>query len=167
MQQVPPARTIGRVGQVGFTMTEILVAVFVLSLGMLGLGALQVTATRSSQSSYYRTQATLMAVDMLERMRVNVLESRSGSYDIVFADASPGPELCVGPARNCSSIEISRFDLDEWLNRLAAELPQGDGQIVTTEDTSFVPSTYTVAITVQWFDQTDATTVQYNLTSRL
>ncbi len=58
-------------GNEGFTLLEILVAVLVLSIGLLGIAGLQVTGLRFNHSAYARTQATLLAYELADRMRAN------------------------------------------------------------------------------------------------
>lgn len=153
--------------QGGFTLTEVLIAVLVLSLGMLGLVGLQMISTRSNQSAYHRSQAALLAQDVLERMRINVAEARNGGYDIAFANNAPSPPNCVGPGRNCNPNALRRFDLAEWLGRVSSELPSGDGQIAVSADTSVSPAAYSVTVSVRWFEPMENATLQYNLDSRL
>lgn len=151
----------------GFTLVEVLIAVVVLSLGMLGLVGLQMTATRSNQSAYHRSQAALLAQDVLERIRINADEAKAGGYDIAFADGPPAAPNCIGAAQNCDPTELRNFDLAEWLGRLATELPDGDGQIAISVNTSVSPPAYSAAIGVSWFEPMDNATVQYDLVSRL
>jgi type IV pilus assembly protein PilV len=55
-------------GQFGFTLLEVLIAVLVLSLGLLGVAAMQLKALQSSHVSYQRSVATLAAQDAVERL---------------------------------------------------------------------------------------------------
>ncbi len=153
--------------QQGFTLVEVLIAVVVLSLGMLGLVGLQMTATRSNQSAYHRTQAALLAQDALERIRINADEAKIAGYDIAFADAPPAAPNCIDDSQDCNPTALRNFDLAEWLGRLSAELPSGDGQIAVTEDTSVSPTAYSATVSVRWFEPMENTTLQYDLDSRL
>lgn len=55
----------------GITLIEVLVALFVLGVGLLGVISLQAQTLKLSQQSYTSTQALFLANDMAERMRVN------------------------------------------------------------------------------------------------
>lgn len=55
--------------QRGFNLLEVMVAMFVLAFGLLGLAALQVQTLRSNYSAMLRTQATFLAIDVTERIR--------------------------------------------------------------------------------------------------
>lgn len=57
--------------QSGFTLVEVLVTVIILAIGILGLAGLQIAGMRSNHSAFLRTQATLAASDLMDRMRVN------------------------------------------------------------------------------------------------
>ena len=54
--------------QVGFTLLEVLIAVVVLSLGLLGAAALQIKGLQSAHSAYQRTVASIIAADAAERL---------------------------------------------------------------------------------------------------
>ena len=56
----------------GFSMIEVLVTLLVLSIGLLGLAAMQVRSIKNTHSAYLRSQATYLAYDMLDRMRANM-----------------------------------------------------------------------------------------------
>ncbi len=64
----------------GATMIEVLVAIVVLSIGLLGLAGLQMTSLQSNHSAYLRSQATLLAYDLSDRMRARAVATRSGAY---------------------------------------------------------------------------------------
>ena len=62
----------------GFTLIEVLVALVVLAVGLLGLAALQVMSLKYNQTAYNRNQATVIANDLADRMRANA--SVTGNY---------------------------------------------------------------------------------------
>ena len=105
--------------QRGFTMIEVLIAVLVLAIGLLGMAHMQASGMRSTHGAYLRTQATVLAGDILDSMRANVTAARAGSYDIAFGGAG-------------AAGTIEGDDLIAWKANLAAMLPAGDGQITTT-----------------------------------
>ena len=112
--------------QQGFGMIEVLIAVFVLTIGMLGIAAMQVTALRSVHVGELRTQAAILAYDMADRMRGNTVGVTGASYDV--ADSAPAgtlPDCSV----TCTSAQIASYDISQWKSRLAQELPSGTGAI--------------------------------------
>lgn len=66
--------------QSGFSLLEVLIAVLVLSIGLLGMAALQVNALRNNQSTFQRTQAIMLSYYMLDAMRANRGDVESGNY---------------------------------------------------------------------------------------
>ncbi len=103
--------------QDGFGLLEVLVAVLVLSVGLLGLAGLHVAGMRNNHSAYYRTQATILSYEIIDRMRVNAANARDGDYDVASIaeyDQTSGSQ----------AIE----DLAEWKGNLDI-LPSFDGSI--------------------------------------
>ncbi len=81
------------VSQAGFSLVEVLVAVFVLSVGMLGLAALQVAGLRSNESAQQRTDVTLAAYDVIDRLRA---DPRSLFTGATLVQSIPGG-TCASP----------------------------------------------------------------------
>ena len=55
----------------GFTLLEILIAMLIISIGLLGVATLQIRGQQFNQVSYFRTQATFLAYDLMDRIRIN------------------------------------------------------------------------------------------------
>jgi len=108
----------------GFTMVEILVAIVVLAIGLLGLANLQVTTLQFNNSAYLRSQAINLAADMADRMWANraVAIGAGSPYDINIADGPPWPAT------------LADTDLVEWRAALANTLPGGTGAITVAAD---------------------------------
>jgi len=134
---------IAKRGQTGFTMLEVLVAIIVLSFGLLGLAGLQADGLRNNTSAYMRSQATLMAYDMLDRMRANMQGVESGDYDNLL-NTTPADPACI--SSGCSIAQMTQHDAFEWSQKLAELLPSGQGLVTG----SGVGSVFT--ITVMWDD---------------
>jgi len=116
----------------GFTLLEVLVAIVVLSIGLLGLAGLMASSLKNSHSAYQRTQATWLAYDALDRMRANRQVALAGGYNLALGAAPGGSGLAA-------------TDLGEWDAALANTLPAGDGSIA-------VAAGGVVKIIVQWDD---------------
>ncbi|MBK8183103.1 MAG: type IV pilus modification protein PilV [Candidatus Competibacteraceae bacterium] len=58
----------------GFTLLEVMVALLILSVGLLGLAGLQLHALQYTHSSYQRTVVNIQALDMAERMWTHLAE---------------------------------------------------------------------------------------------
>jgi type IV pilus assembly protein PilV len=100
----------------GFSMIEVLVAVLVLAIGLLGVAAIQTTALKNNNSALQRSQANMLAYFMMDAMRANSGEANKGSYNLT--------KTCVVPV---GSNLITR-DQNAWLTALKANL----GNVSTT-----------------------------------
>jgi len=125
--------------QSGFTLLEVLVAMLVLSIGLLGLAGLMASSIRNNQSAYQRTQATWLAYDIVDRMRTNRAAALANNYDIALG----APAVCAANPPLAGSIAAQ--DLTGWKNLLACALPDGNGSVAILADR-------TVTVTVQWND---------------
>jgi type IV pilus assembly protein PilV len=138
-----PAQTVRHAR--GFTIVEVLVALLVLSIGLLGVAKLVMYSARGNDSAYLRTQATELAYAILDNMRANRTSARGGSYDTGFG-AAGAPGNCLAAA--CTTAGMATYDVSLWKTRLAAALPAGDGQIVTATAAGLTSA----SITVRWED---------------
>ncbi len=132
----------------GFTIIEVLVAMVILSIGVLGLGVLQLTAVQNTQGGYLRSQATILAYDMIDSMRANIPAVAGGDYSITFLQATPVAVDCYGPVANCTTRQMAISDLNRWRNVLGNYLPSGSGQVSTVN----VGITTQVTVAVTWID---------------
>jgi len=101
----------------GFALLEVLISVLVFAIGLLGMAALQTIAIKNNNSAYMRSQASILASDIMDRMRANVLVARAGGYNRTMGAAHP-----TGTTQQDT-------DHVNWLTTLASALPSGDGAI--------------------------------------
>ncbi|WP_062268576.1 type IV pilus modification protein PilV [Endozoicomonas arenosclerae] len=99
----------------GFTLIEILVAVLVLAIGLLGMASLQLLGSQSSQGAASRTQAALLAYDLAERMRNNRNAALNGDYGTGQL-AAPNDPNCI--AAGCNAAQLAAHDVREWLDHI-------------------------------------------------
>ena len=93
----------------GFSMVELLVAVLVMGVGVLGVTGLQVVSLQNNRDALLRSEALQLAYDILDRMRVNA----AGNYDgVAFDDEPAAPTDCF--ANTCSAGQMTGFDLAVW-----------------------------------------------------
>jgi type IV pilus assembly protein PilV len=140
----------------GFTLIEVLVAVVVVSLGMLGIAGTLLTATRSSTSNYLKQQAVQYAYDIVDRMRANdalAIQTAAGANPYVVALVLPTASLTPNcEATICNATQMGAFDVWEWQTLLHKNLPSGKGSVAVAAGTGGLATT-TVTVTVQWSDQ--------------
>ena len=140
----------------GLTLVEILIALLVLSIGLLGLAALQTSSLRFNTSSYYRTQATALAYDFADRMRANRQAALDGQYLVAFQDPPPA----CGAANVAGS--VAEQDIASWRNALACRIPQSTGSVTP------IGAGNEVTVIVQWDDsQGQQAPMQFEVTTAL
>ena len=114
-------------GQDGFTLLEILVAIVVLSIGLLGLAGLQALSLNNNQLAYYRSIASQQAYDMADRIRANLVGAAAGNYNNLTTGLPGGNPDCFTAA--CSVANIAIFDHRQWNTMNARLLPTGNGTV--------------------------------------
>lgn len=130
----------------GFSLVEVMIALLVLSIGLLGLAALQTTGLRFTQQSYQRTQAVILSYDMFDRIRANQEGKLLGEYDTVAAGSIPSVALNKCTAGTCTSSEMADWDIANWNTTIAQLLSQGTGEIATDAATAIR------TITIRWME---------------
>ncbi len=152
--------------EAGFTMIEILVALVILSIALLGLAGLQITSLQGGNNAYLRSQATLYTQDVIERMRANRIAAIAENYDITLAAGIPAATGTVAEA-----------DINDWLRNISGTNP--DGSVDATRTRGSLPGgdgsvdysalTQMVTVTVRWTDNYGgvSTTPQIQIVTRL
>ncbi|NND00520.1 MAG: type IV pilus modification protein PilV [Gammaproteobacteria bacterium] len=124
----------------GFSLVETLVAIVIMSIGLLGVAGLQATSLRISHDSHLRSQATEFTHDLISRIRAN----SGADYTVGIPGAAPA---CIGDV-TCTPAQIRNFDLFTWNNSLQAQFPNA----VPTITASAVPGV-DLQITITWYDR--------------
>ena len=135
----------------GFTLIEVLIAVLVLAVGLLGLAGLQATSLKNTQSAYNRSQATELAYDMADRIRANIVEANklaASPYITISPTAAAAQSDCKAVSTTCTTADMAQNDLFEW-NTNVTVLPGGAGTIAV------VAATRTFTITISWTENRD------------
>lgn len=107
--------------QTGFTLVEVLITIFVVAIGLLGAAALQVAAKKAAFEAVQRGQASVIAQDLLERMRANstALDTYVSTGALVDSAHIPAAQACDTTA--CTSIQQAAHDLNQfWLGLAGA-----------------------------------------------
>jgi type IV pilus assembly protein PilV len=121
----------------GFSLIEVLVALVVLSVGLLGLAALQSTSAQFNASAYSRSQATILAYDMADRVRANRQVALGGAYTSAYPGVLPACNSAVAGT-------VAQQDLGAWRRALVCSLPNGNGAV------AFDAGTQVLTISVRW-----------------
>ena len=114
--------------QQGISLIEVLAAMLILAIGLLGLLAMQTRGVQLNQAAYFQSQAMFMAHDIIERMRAN--DGALDSYAIEledFGDADAG--YCDDADSACSAAEMAASDLYQWKTTIGDLFPQGDASV--------------------------------------
>lgn len=118
--------------QTGAGMLEVLIALLVLSIGILGLATLQSIGLKYNHQSYQRTQAIMQIYDMTDRIRSNA-PGKGAAYNDFAEQAAPVAltKDCTSDPIPCTSGERALFDFERWQTSLEDYLgPTARGRIL-------------------------------------
>jgi len=133
----------------GFSLVEVLIALIVMSVGMLGIAGLYVQSMQAGRTSMLRHHAVNLASDIADRIRANPL---AGAAYIASTGADNN---CVAQGVDCSIAQMAAQDILLWQQQAAEFLPamaDGSQQVIVAYDAGVTPPTYT--ITVRWDEPT-------------
>jgi len=99
--------------QIGFSLIEILISLLILSIGLLGLGGLQLSSLKSANNAHFRTVASLAATDLVDRMRANPLAVANNNYAASLSTQHCDTSLAkvCEAANECSAEDLAKYDL--------------------------------------------------------
>lgn len=140
-----------RPAQLGFTLLEVLVALVVLSIGLLGVAKLILATQKSNDDASFTSKATVLGNAMLDDIRANFSNGNSAYYNIGATSGftTTGVTNCVTTACTTGA-QIANSDILNWINLLSTTLPSGQGNITVATVGSY-PESFTVAtVMVQW-----------------
>ncbi len=132
-----------RHGQRGVSLIEVLVAVLIMGVGLLGIAAMQATALRNSQSALERSQAVIQSYAILDAMRANRAAAIGGAYNL-------GAMTCAAPATGT----LAQTDLNQWITSLKRAMSGVTGAATDTTTCGRVACAAggVCTVTVQWDD---------------
>ncbi|MEM7283656.1 MAG: type IV pilus modification protein PilV [Pseudomonadota bacterium] len=137
----------------GFTLVEVLVALVVMSVGMLGIAALYVSGVQGTRGAIFQTKAINLAADMADRIRSNRTAPAAYAAAGAGAAADCADDGAAG-ANLCTPAQIAANDVFVWnqtLNNARTGLPapiNGAQMGTVAVNPATTPPTYT--ITVNW-----------------
>ena len=160
--------------QNGFGLIEVLVAAFIIAVGVLGVTSAQMLSLKNNQSAYFRSQANFLVLDMLDRIRANIAGMANtanpgtgiGLYSLQNTSGGGTLPVCSG-ATGCSPSQIVERDLIEWAsyfpkasNNNVGLIPGSTGSITSVRAPGLA-NAWDVTVTVMWeetWDQLGAAT---------
>jgi type IV pilus assembly protein PilV len=149
--------------QQGFTLIEVLISLLILAVGLLGMASLMTTSMQSSHNAYSRNEASLLAYDIVDRMRINRDQAVTSNDYVLAVDDEPTDPGC--PEEGCTAGEQAQLDLFQWYSSMQSNLPGGTAEI-SRSDTQYTinlnwPSTFRSA------DNADTVTETLTFTLRV
>ena len=125
--------------QSGFSLIEVMVAAFVLGIGILGIVGLQVLSLKGTQQSSMRNQATAIVCGLAEKMRANIQGTIDGKYSLTktqfdaYNCATP-VKTCAGNTAVCDSGQLATFDMNKVVCGYGASNRTGGIKAVSAGD---------------------------------
>lgn len=127
--------------QRGVTLLEVLISIVVLAIGLLGYAGLQTVSLKNNLSAYHRSQATMLAYDVIDRIRAN--RPNCVSYTMNFGAA---PAFA---------------DLANWKAGVIAALPDADAKIEFNPAACAAGSSAVAKVTLRWDDNRDGEAFEF------
>ena len=97
--------------QSGFSLIEILISIVVMSIGLLGLGGLQLVSLKGVSNAHSNNVASMLSMDLADRMRSNAKGVEGGFYGLSI-NCNVRTTQCRG-SQTCTPKETAQFDLYE------------------------------------------------------
>jgi type IV pilus assembly protein PilV len=160
----------------GFTLVEALISVLIMSIGLLGVAALQTRSLGSSHTASQRSQAILAASDIADRIRANrVAGSTTAAAN--YSNTAAADNSCrvthyghLHVASTCTPTQLAADDLFDWQAQIAAVLPTGTGTVcidsTPNDGAAGAPACdgagNVYAIKIFWTEKSDNTTTAVN-----
>ena len=139
----------------GFTLVEVLIALVIMSVGMLGIAGLYVHSMQAGRTSLFRHHAVTIVGDMADRIRANP------TAGAVYAVPGGADNSCVAGGIDCTPAQMASNDIFLSNQQAADVLPAGVIQIVFAAPAGVTP---TYAITVQWSEPGQILPMTYSIT---
>jgi len=144
----------------GFSLVEVLIALVIMSIGMLGIAGLYVHSMQAGRTSMLRHHAVNLAGDIADRIRAN--PTAGAAYEAADGEN----KNCVASTATCNVADMAAHDILLWQAQASDFLPvmaDGTEQVVIVFNAGTLPPSYD--ITVRWDEPTpDGNVPQYAIT---
>ncbi len=125
--------------QRGFSLIEVLIALIIMSVGMLGIASLYVQSMQAGRTSLFRHHAVMLAGDVADRIRAN------RTAGAVYTTPDGADMGCIDGGVNCNAPAMAMHDILIWETQARDTLPNGD--VVVLFDNAVNPPEYTIRVT--------------------
>ena len=151
----------------GFTLLEVMIAIAILAIGMLGIAGLHMVSMEHNHAAYLRSQAITISQDIIERMRNNPDAVIAGKFNDVKSIGQTMPETsCLTSDDGCNATQLADIDIAQWAQMINSisdsntrqQLPGASASIKAEANSLFT-------IKVEW-DSKQLTTNAQNITTR-
>lgn len=122
--------------QGGASLLEVLIALVILSIGLLGVAGMQLEGVRGAHEAQIRVQATNLAEAMMESLRADPERARRGEYDVTL---EPGEEAPSGSG-------VAAETIADWRAMLTRALPEGGARVAVSAEGE-------MRVSVSWFNR--------------
>lgn len=136
--------------QRGFNLLEVLIAIVVLSIGLVGLGLLELKGVQYTRDSYARTQAAILSQSLADRMRANPEGAIGGLY-VLSADEGDSGTFPSPPGSCCSPADIAAQDHVAWWAEVTGNLANAQAAVTLDGDNNY-------NINLQWSEEQNTQT---------
>lgn len=143
----------------GFSLIEVMIATFVLAIGILGVAQLHLSSFQNQRDALYRNQATVIADDLLGRIRANPNALALGAYNALSFLPNSSTPSTVSCAAGCAAPEVATRDVHEWARNFVVNMPgyqpslpsaQGSGNIDSADVRGECPGMVKYDVVVEW-----------------
>jgi type IV pilus assembly protein PilV len=133
----------------GFTLLEVLIALIIVSIGLLGVAAMQATTLKNAGSSKYRSTAIGLTSDMADRLRANLEGVMIANFAVgngynrprtALDDAAYNTPQPTCRSSGCLPEQMAQDDLAAWQERLASSMPRGTGVVCIDSGSGSAPT---------------------------
>jgi type IV pilus assembly protein PilV len=119
--------------QRGSSLIEVMVALLILAVGLLGFAGMQTRGMQMARKSYSHSQAAFLAEDLVERMRANATAVTAGNYKLAKSSAVPSTTATCTASSPCSPAALASKDLNSWAQMLSTVLPSAQFEVKSAQ----------------------------------
>lgn len=152
--------------QSGVGLVEVMVALLIFSVGMLGVASLQVVSKKSSFEAQQRQEAVLLVSDLVARMyssglNFDEIKANHGDFEYLSGGANNKPaDECNAVSSNCSASDLAAWDRYIWQNAISAIAVKhgakgGQGLLGAKGCVAFDDANQVISVSISWLSMSD------------